>query len=238
MIDEAAVIGVIMRAAPKSLVFFLVAAVVPVVAAADGPSPDAVAGLVETFYKERGDIRAEFQQKVTKPGRRRAMIKVGAVFFKRPGMMRWEYKKPEALFYISDGKVLWSYQPEDKLVTRLDVTASELYHQSRYLFGQGNLKSDFDLGQAKTVGDKPIEDGVFGLTLQPKKSSRNFKSLTLGVDAKTGEIRWTRLVDPYDNVSEITFKKVQYEAVDKKFFSCTPPSGATVKNLSKKGNSP
>ncbi|MFT5430464.1 MAG: outer membrane lipoprotein carrier protein [Myxococcota bacterium] len=202
---------------------------VPDAASAEAPSPQTIAELIETFYKDRGDVRAEFEQKVSKPGRKRAMIKVGSVFFKRPGKMRWEYKKPEALFYVSDGSVLWSYQPEDKLVTRLDVTSSELYHQTRYLFGQGNLSSDFDLSAA---GD--AKDGVFPLALKPKKSSRNFKSLTLGVDAKTGEIRWTKLVDPYDNVSEISFTKVQYAAVDDKFFKFTPPAGATVKNLSKK----
>ena len=202
---------------------------VPGLASAEGPTPADVAKKVEDYYKDRGDVRAEFEQKVTKPGRRRAMIKVGAVFFKRPGMMRWEYKKPEALFYISDGKVLWSYQPEDKLVTRLDVTSSELYHQSRYLFGQGNLSQDFKLEQKGKV-----KDGVYSLVLKPKKSARNFKTLTLGVHLESGEIRWTKLVDPYDNVSEITFKKVQYEAVAEKFFQFTPPAGATVKNLSKK----
>ena len=197
-------------------------------ATASAETPQEMAKKVETFYKDRADIRAIFQQKVRKPGRSRVLTKKGSVFFKVPGMMRWEYKKPEKVFYVSDGKTLWIYQPEDGLVTKLDVRSSELYHQSRYLFGQGNLATDFELAEEKAP------EGQFGLVLAPRKGSRDFKKLTLFIDQKTGEIANTRLIDPYDNVSEITFEKVQYKPVDEKHFQFTPPAGATIKDLSRK----
>lgn len=196
----------------------------PALAAA--PAPADVAARVEAFYKERTDISAEFSQTVKKPGRQRAITKTGVVHFKRPGMMRWDYKKPEPVYYVSDGKVLWSYQPEDALVTRLDVQSSELYHQSRYLFGQGDLRQDFDLAGAAA-------EGGYALALTPKKSSRNFKKLTLVVDPATGEIKRTELIDPYDNVSTITFKQVEYKPLAAKVFEFSPPPGATVRDLSK-----
>jgi chaperone LolA len=145
-------------------------------------------------------------------------------------MMRWDYKKPEKVFYISDGKVLWSYQPEDALVTRLDIGASELYHQSRYLFGQGDLRKDFNIAQ----GDDG-EKGLFALLLTPKRSSRNFKSITLYVDETSGQIQRTRLIDPYDNSSLIEFTKVQFALLKDSVFSFKPPTGATVRDLSKRG---
>ena len=166
-------------------------------------SPENVAGKIEAFYAEKKDIRATFTQQVRKPGRRRVIRKTGKVFFKRPGMMRWDYRKPEAVHYISDGSVLWSYQPEDSLVTRLNVQHSELYHQSRYLFGQGQLTKDFTLSSRSS---KDTTD--FGLLLTPKRKSRHFKSLTLWVNPQTGEIRSTELVDPYDNVSRVIFELV------------------------------
>jgi len=55
----------------------------------------------------------------------------------------------------------------------------------------------------------------------------------LTVDAATGEIRGTVLVDPYDNVSTIDFQKVDFQKVDAKFFIFTPPADATVRDLSK-----
>ena len=219
-----------MNTTTRSLSLAFALCSVPLIAAAEAPTPAEVAGTVERFYKERVDVRARFTQKVKKPGRRRVLTKQGLVFFKRPGMMRWEYKKPEPVFYISDGKVLWSYQPEDKLVTRLDVSSSELYHQSRYLFGQGNLTQDFELSKGEAG-----EPGRYPLTLKPKRSSRNFKQLVLVVNPATGEILETRLTDPYDNLSTITFEKTQYKAVADKHFRFTPPQGATIRDLSKGG---
>ncbi len=214
----------------RRLSLLLLLAVVPWSSAlAADPTPVEIAKKIETFYKERPSIRAQFVQKVQKPGRRRILEKSGNVFFERPGKMRWEYKAPEQVFYVSDGSVLWSYQVSDKLVTRLDVRSSELYHQSRYLFGQGDLSTDFNLAPGAT----PAPTGQTVIVLTPKTTSRDFKSLTLTVDTATGEIRGTVLVDPYDNVSTIDFQKVDFQKVDAKFFSFTPPADATVRDLSK-----
>ena len=194
-------------------------------------TPEQIAEKVEAFYKDRSDIRARFTQTVRKPGRKRVLTKEGKVFFQRSGKMRWDYSKPEQVFYISDGKTLWNYQPEDALVTRLDVKSSELYHQSKYLFGQGDLNRDFNVSQAEKNDELP--DGLYHLQLSPKRSSRNFKSLTLHVDGATGEIRGTTLVDPYDNVSRIIFKAVVYKTLEARHFVFTPPTGAIVKDLSR-----
>lgn len=212
--------------------FALITLLIPSLAAAeDGPAE--IANKVEQFYKEKPNVGAKFTQKVQKPGRRRQLTKSGKVWFKRPGKMRWDYSKPEKVYYVSDGSVLWSYQPEDNLVTKLDVKSSELYHQSRYLFGQGNLSEDFKLGRGE-AGKDELKD-LFPLKLEPKTSSRNFKTLTLYVNAETGEIKRTVLVDPYDNTSTITFEKVSFKPREDKTFEFTPPSGAIIKNLSKQG---
>ena len=114
------------------------------------------------------------------------------------------------------------------------MKSSELYHQSRYLFGQGNLSEDFDLSAAAPALVPAGQDGV---VLKPKKSSRDFKSLTLVVDKKTGEIRTTILVDPYDNESTIIFEKTAYEGLNDRVFQFTPPKNTTVRDLSKQGGS-
>jgi len=209
----------------------MVCLLIPSIAMAE-VTPHDVAKQVEAFYKDKGDIRARFLQKVKKPGRRRQLTKSGSVFFKRPGMMRWDYRRPERVFYISDGKVLWSYQPEDALVTRLDIHASELYHQSRYLFGQGDISKDFNLSEGKGT-----TKALYALELKARKSSRDFKAITLFVDRASGEIRRTQLVDPYDNSSVIEFTKVSYKSLDKTPFTFKPPANVTVRNLSKKDSS-
>ena len=206
---------------------FIISSLLIAATASAAPTPTDVATKIEEHYKSRPDVAAKFEQRVTKPGRQRALVKKGTAFFKRPGMMRWDYTDPEKVYYVSDGKVLWSYDVESKLVTRLDVASSELYHQSRYLFGQGNLREDFDLSEGKSDKDQ------FALVLKPKKNARNFKQLTLVVNPATGEIRRTELLDPYDNLSVITFTELDYQAIDAKSFNFTPPASATIRDLSK-----
>ena len=113
------------------------------------------------------------------------------------------------------------------------MRSSELYHQSRYLFGQGNLTEDFDLSLGKDTQAPAADPKTRALVLKPKKASRDFKQLLLVVDATSGEIQRTELTDPYDNVSIVTFKKVEYRTLDEKPFKFTPPASATVRDLSK-----
>ena len=40
----------------------------------------------------------------------------GRLYVRYPGMMRWEYEKPERQVIITDGKKLWIYRPQDNLV--------------------------------------------------------------------------------------------------------------------------
>ena len=40
----------------------------------------------------------------------------GRIFVKRPGMMRWEYQKPEPQTIVTNGSTLWIYRPEDQQV--------------------------------------------------------------------------------------------------------------------------
>ena len=210
--------------------FMLLMLAIPPSASAEGPSPEDIARRVEAFYSDRADIRAQFTQQVRKPGRRRMVTKVGRVFFKRPGMMRWEYTEPEPVFYISDGNVLWSYQPEDQLVTRLNVRSSELYHQSRYLFGQGDLTEDFELSRGEALEE---EADLYPLVLSPRQGSAELKSLTLYVHLETGEIRRTQLIDPYDNLSVIRFERVEYRVMEESVFEFTPPPLARIQDLSR-----
>ncbi|HIA03872.1 MAG TPA: hypothetical protein EYN66_18545, partial [Myxococcales bacterium] len=87
-------------------------------------------------------------------------------------------------------------------------------------------------GEAKGSDEK-----LYALELTALKRSRNFKSITLFVDRKSGEIRRTRLIDPYDNSSVIEFIKVSYKPLEASSFSFKPPTNVTVRDLSKKGSS-
>ena len=62
------------------------------------------------------DFSADFFQESTLKALDITDTASGKVWFKHPGMMRWEYKTPENYAIISDGKNLWIYRPEDNQV--------------------------------------------------------------------------------------------------------------------------
>ena len=184
----------------------------------------AVEGL-QKKYETVTDFKATFKQVVKRKHLPRPLKKQGTVYFKKPGMMRWDYAQPDRVYYVSDGEVLWSYQPADKLVHKLRVTDSELYSALKFLFGQGNLRKEFQIAHGGMKG------GLVALALTPKVNQSNYKTLTLHLDPKTWEIRVTELVDPLDNVSTVTFIDPVYDELKLAGFKFTPPKGVRVEDL-------
>lgn len=189
---------------------------------------DAAIDGLQTRYQEVSDFKAKFKQVVTRKHLPRPLKKSGTVYFKKPGMMRWDYTQPDKVYYVSDGDVLWSYQPADKLAYKLKVKDSELYDALKFLFGQGNLRAEFNITR------KGVEDGLLVLHLVPKKAQTNYKDLTVYVNVTTFEIARTELVDPLDNVSAVTFIDPTYEVLKVKGFKFKPPKGVNVQNLANK----
>ena len=60
------------------------------------------------------DFRARFTQTLTSAAMGRKTSSSGEVMFKKPGRMRWDYEKPDKSSYVTDGGVLWLYEPDDK----------------------------------------------------------------------------------------------------------------------------
>ncbi len=182
---------------------------------------------VQRFYEQVTDFRATFRQEVKRKSLPRTRVLQGKVFFKKPGMMRWDYSQPERVLYVSDGEILWSYQPEDRLVYKMGVRDSELYNALKFLFGQGNLRKEFDL----RLLPPDAQADLVRLELTPKHTQSNYKRLVLAVDPARFEIRETELVDPLDNVSRIRFTKPSYEPLKASGFHFTPPKGVQVQDL-------
>ncbi|MGM0575490.1 MAG: outer membrane lipoprotein chaperone LolA [Myxococcota bacterium] len=220
-----------MRAIARSLAPALALAVMllaPAAAASVDPGSisqkEAVDG-VQHFYESVTDFEARFEQVVKRKHLPRPLDKSGRVYFKKPGMMRWDYTQPDKVYYVSDGDVLWTYQPADRIVYKLPVRDSELYAALRFLFGQGNLREEFDISLQEP------KDGLVALELTPKEGQQNYKHLTLYVDPDSFEIRRTELVDPLDNASRITFEDPSYDPLKKEGFEFEPPEGVRVEDL-------
>jgi outer membrane lipoprotein carrier protein len=194
---------------------------------------DAALDGVAARYRAVTDFKADFRQEVRRAHIKRPLEKSGSVFYQAPGRMRWDYKRPDRVHYVSDGDILWAYEVATKQAVRMPIRDSELYDSLKFLFGQGDLRESFN---ASWAGE---QEGLVGLRLVPRSGQQNYRSLTLWCREGTWEIVRSELVDPLDNTSHITFSNIdQTTRLKTDAFSFKPPKGAVIQDLTRASGAP
>lgn len=204
-------------------------------------SPDALAlsAKIAAFYAATEGMTANFTQVVRKKGLKKGINRKGQVWLKKGkvlaekdadgkpkvenGRMRWDYPDEE-VFYFSDGEILWTYERRERVALRLPVKDSRLYQATGYLLGQGDLAADFDLAVVKS----PVAD-TLALDMVPKEGAAVMQKLTLIVDAKTGAVVASILIDPLGDSTSLFFKDLTYGPLEDKTFAWKPPAGVTIR---------
>lgn len=111
------------------------------VGGADTPLGQYIRAL-ESSYRGVSTLRAEFTQTHVWGGRKR--VESGTVHFAQGGRMRWDYRQPIEKLFLSDGKRIFFYIPEEKQVTRTSVKSSEDFRVPfRLLLSRLNLRKIF-----------------------------------------------------------------------------------------------
>ena len=192
-----------------------------------GATGQEVLGEIQNRYEKTSDSEANFVQeyigKMIKGGPRGE----GKVYFKKKGMMRWDYTIPNQRL-ISDGHTLWYYQPEEKQVLVSDV--SRVLKEKTplaFLAGEGNLSRDFNiLNVNESVSQK--EDN-YVVELVPKESLSTLSKLMLTVDKKTYTVLQADVFDGLGNVTRTRFIDIKTNTgLSNSFFYFTIPPGTEV----------
>jgi len=190
------------------------------------PSLGEVVAKVQEQYEIHSDFKARFLQESLIKSLGKKQQAEGMVYFKKPGKMRWIYRKPTKQEIISDGKTLWTYRPEDKqvIVTRM-AQAFQSKAPSTFLAGIGNLQRDF---QAQFVRE-PTPASDYSLELTPLESQGSLEKLFLLVDRETFSILQAKIQDPMGNITQINFSKIQFDNnLSDSLFTFSPPKGVEV----------
>jgi len=187
---------------------------------------------VQKKYDGAADFRAAFNQTLTNATFKRRTSSTGEVLLKKPGRMRWNYKTPETKTYVSDGDVLWLYEPEDKQAFKQDLKGSQLPAALAFLTGKGKLSEEFDIAIAK---DPPVGTSRdYVLALSPKQPQAQVKSLLFVVDPDTFFVRETFIVDAQGNTNDILFSDVKINVrLPESTFHFTPPAGVRIVDTNK-----
>lgn len=188
-----------------------------------------VVAKVQEQYEIHGDFRAHFVQESLVKSLGKKQQAEGVVYFKKPGKMRWIYRKPTKQEIISDGKSLWNYRPEDKQVIVSQMTqAFQSKTPTSFLAGIGNLKRDF---QARFFKD-PSSGADYSLELTPVEAQGSLEKLFLIADRENFNILRAKVQDAMGNVTQINFSQIQFDKnLSDSLFTFTPPKGVEVFHL-------
>jgi outer membrane lipoprotein carrier protein len=183
---------------------------------------------VEATCKGVQDLSASFVQTATNRALGQVQEASGRFLLKRPGKMRWEYRKPEERLFVTDGKTLWAYSPLEKQVIVQEITRAFTSRTPvSFLAGDCNLGREFDVSRVEHAGTRG--SGTAILDLKPKRAEGGIARVLLEVSLTQFTIEKTTLFDAYGNTTVVAFSGLTLNGgVSDAQFSFTPPAGVTV----------
>jgi outer membrane lipoprotein carrier protein len=190
-------------------------------------SLDEVIDRVERRYAAKG-FEARFFQVSTITAMDITDTASGRIFVKRPGMMRWEYQKPEPQTIITDGVTLWIYRPEDQQV--MIGKAPDFFRNGK---GAGFL-SDIRLLRNKfyiTLSNE-LQNDSYLLKLFPIEKTFDVSLIHLLISTKTFDIVRIVTYNTYDDKTSFDLNNIQFhQNLDDALFTFKIPAGVEILHL-------
>lgn len=196
--------------------------------ASSAPSVSELLKQIQKKY-DCGSFTAHFEQVSTLKALDISETASGQAYFKEPGMMRWEYVKPEPQWIITDGKKLWIFKPQENQVMIGEAPA---------LFGEGQgvnfLSAIRTIGEKNQVTFDPDrqKEGVYALKLVPLKKTSDLSMAYFYVSRQTGLVEVIETVNAYEDTTRITFSDISLGgSIDAAEFTFEVPVDADIMML-------
>lgn len=200
-------------------------------ATAAAPDVNEVVDKVDATCSRVQDLSAQFQQTATNRSLGQKQEASGVLLIKRPGKMRWEYQKPEARLFVTDGKTLWAYSPTDKQVVVQEVgDAFSSRVPLSFLAGECQLRREFTITAVENAATRGSTSFMI-LDLKPKHPEAGIARILLEVNLRTYTVEKTTVFDAAGNTTVIALTNLKLNTgLSDGQFQFTPPAGVTVVN--------
>jgi outer membrane lipoprotein carrier protein len=179
---------------------------------------------MEAQYTNKS-FKAEFSQESTLKAMDITDFAAGRMYVRYPGMMRWEYEKPENQVIITDAKKLWIYRPADNQVMTGSAPAF-------FSDGKGaSFLSDIKLVRQKfKISLDQSKDGFFyELTLQPIEQTLDVTDIRISVTKNTFTVIRIVTYNSYGDENRIELINHQFNVnLNDQLFSFDIPPGTDV----------
>src|SRR5512141_1654757 len=118
--------------------------------AADIDVPRTLKG-VEDRYNRTQTLQLSFTESYQQGARTR--VEKGDLFLRKPGRMRWQYTAPAGKLFVSDGKFIYSYTPQDNRAEKMKLKETDdMRAPLAFLLGKLDFSRDFTGFQMKQKG--------------------------------------------------------------------------------------
>lgn len=183
---------------------------------------------VQAYYEAISDYKARFVQTTAHkmfPGKYQRAY--GTVMFKKGGLMRWEYNRPEKKLFIYDGLTLWVYEPMVPQIFKGQDGTDRLKKALAFLTGEGKIRHSYKASLADI--SKYDFDNGYVLILVPKEKNSPFKHVEMYVAADTFRVARSVVVDHDGNRNRLDFYAPENNTgLDSRLFEFVPPAGVPV----------
>jgi outer membrane lipoprotein carrier protein len=196
-----------------------------VVSAQSRPSAETLARSLQQRYQGIRDFSADFTHTYRGGALRTQTREQGTVSVKKPGRMRWLYTKPEKKEFVSDGRKIYSYIPQDRQVIVSNVPSDdEATTPALFLAGKGDISRDFTAAYIDST-----VPGALALKLTPRRSEPDYEYLVVVVDPATLQIRGLTTRDRQGGESTLTFANLkENQGISDNQFTFRIPRGVDV----------
>jgi outer membrane lipoprotein carrier protein len=181
---------------------------------------------VEDRYNHAETLQVAFSETYTRNGRKRT--ENGQLYARKGGRMRWEYKIPAGKVFGSDGKFIYSFQPDKNLFEKASLKeADDMRAPLAFLLGKLQFEKEFK--DFRTDADGP---STF-ITGTPKSDKMPYTEVTFLIDPNF-TIRWLNVKGVDGSQLDFAFNSEKRNpALAESMFTFKPPVGVIYSDLSK-----
>ena len=155
---------------------------------------------LSNILSEMNSLTGNFKQKVSDKNGSILQEVSGQFFFKKPNLFKWDYLEPSKSQLISDGELLYLYDPDLKQVIISQLKKLGGVSPAMLLVNR-DIESLFDIS---IIQDRK---GINWFKALPKEPERaNFKEVFISFVQE--KLKGMRIIDGFDNTTEIEFIEV------------------------------
>jgi len=177
---------------------------------------------VENRYNSAATLQVLFREDYTPPGRPHRS-ESGTLTLSKPGRMRWEYSQPKGKLWVSDGKLVSMYLPQENRVERSPLKESDdVRVPLAFLLGKLHFEKEF-----RNLQGRPEGTGV-RIVAEPKIDTLPYSQVEFVISAQN-QIREVKVTGFDKSILLYTFDEEKMNPrADPKLFRLEIPAGAEV----------